>query len=351
LPSDNQFLTNLKLELAYFSGRAWWPSREVGGAGVILRFARVRPRRAGGFQPLRADEITPRFLDRTVRALKRWRYDIVTVEEACRRAVIMAQRRRFVCLTFDGCYKDLISAAHPVLSRHRVPFTVYVPTAFPDGVGEAWWLALEKIIAREQRISLMIDRHEQHFAVRTDAEKYDLFEFLSGWLRQLTPPDLTAAVNDLCKRYSVDLAALCREASLNWSDLEKLAEDPLVTIGGATVNYHALSNLKQASALREMTMGRAVLENALQREVRHFAYPFGDRAAFRRSHVVMAEEAGFASAVSTIPGIVDTEGRTNLRALPRVAWDGRQTSLRVMRVLLSGVAFNPVMPTPGKPPI
>ena len=351
MPSDNQFLTNLNLELAYFSGRAWWPSREVGGAGVILRFARVRPRRAGGFQPLRADEITPRFLDRTVRALKRWRYDIVTVEEACRRAVIMAQRRRFVCLTFDGCYKDLISAAHPVLSRHRVPFTVYVPTAFPDGVGEAWWLALEKIIAREQRISLMIDRHEQHFAVRTDAEKYDLFEFLSGWLRQLTPPDLTAAVNDLCKRYSVDLAALCREASLNWSDLEKLAEDPLVTIGGATVNYHALSNLKQASALREMTMGRAVLENALQRDVEHFAYPFGDRAAFGRSHVVMAEEAGFASAVSTIPGIVDTEGRTNLRALPRVAWDGRQTSLRVMRVLLSGVAFNPVMPTPGKPPI
>jgi peptidoglycan/xylan/chitin deacetylase (PgdA/CDA1 family) len=351
LPSDNQFLTNLKLELTYFSGRAWWPSREVGGAGVILRFARVRRRRAGGFQPLKADEITPRFLDRTVRALKRWRYDIVTMDEVCRRAVIMAQRRRFVCLTFDGCYKDLITAAYPVLSRHRVPFTVYVPTAFPDGVGEAWWLALEKIIAREERISLMIDGKEQHFTVETNEEKDELFEFLSGWMRQLAPPDLTAAVNDLCKRYSVDLATVCREASMDWSDLAKLAEDPLVTIGCATVNYHALSNLKEVRALREMTMGRAVVESALQQGVRHFAYPFGDRAAFRRSHVVMAEEAGFASAVSNISGIVDTEGRTNLRALPRVVWDGRHASLRIMRVLLSGVAFNPVMPTPGKPPI
>jgi peptidoglycan/xylan/chitin deacetylase (PgdA/CDA1 family) len=351
LASENQFLTNLKLELAYFSGRAWWPSREIGGAGVILRFARVRPRRAGGFQPLKADEITPRFLDRTVRALKRWRYDIVTMDEVCRRAVIMAQRRRFACLTFDRCYKDLITAAYPVLSRHRVPFTVYVPTAFPDGVGESWWLALEKIIARERRISLVIDRNEQHYTVGTDEEKDDLFEFLSSWLRQLPPPDLTAAVNDLCKRYSVDLAALCREASMDWGDLEKLAKDPLVTIGCATVNYNALSNLREASAQREMTMGRAVLESALQRDVTHFAYPFGDRAAFRRSHVVMAEEAGFASAVSTISGIVDTEGRTNLRALPRVVWDGRQTSLRIMRVLLSGVAFDPVMPTPTKPPI
>src|SRR6185437_15612825 len=46
LPSDNPLLTSLKLELAYFSGRAW-QSREVGGAGVILRFQRIRPRRGG----------------------------------------------------------------------------------------------------------------------------------------------------------------------------------------------------------------------------------------------------------------------------------------------------------------
>jgi hypothetical protein len=65
----------------------------------------------------------------------------------------------------------------------------------------------------------------------------------------------------------------------------------------------------------------------------------------------MAEELGFHSAVSTIPGIVDTEGRTNLRALPRVSWDGRLRSLRAMRVLLSGAMFAPVRPTPSKPPI
>ena len=53
----------------------------------------------------------------------------------------------------------------------------------------------------------------------------------------------------------------------------------------------------------------------------------------------MAEEAGFASAVSAIPGVVEAEGRTNLHALPRIAWDGRLRSLRVMRVLLSGVTI------------
>jgi peptidoglycan/xylan/chitin deacetylase (PgdA/CDA1 family) len=337
--SDSRFLTSLRLELAYFSGSGWLRGRRIGGAGVVLRFERVRPPRAARFQPLRSHEITPRFLDRTIRALKRWKFDIVPMDEVCRRAVTLASPRRFVCLTFDGGYKDLMTSAYPVLSRHGVPFTVYVPTAFPDGVGEAWWLALEQLIARENRLSLEIDRKERHFDIASTAEKYRLYAFLKNWMRSLAPPPLSSAIKDLCTRYSVDLAAVARDASMNWNDLTKLAADPLVTIGSATVNYPILSNLKDADALREMTMGRAVAQAAFHRDVRHFAYPFGDRTAFRRQHVAMVDQVGFASAASAISGVVEAEGRTNLHALPRIAWDGRQRSLRAMRVILSGVPF------------
>jgi peptidoglycan/xylan/chitin deacetylase (PgdA/CDA1 family) len=341
LPSDISFLSGLKLELAYFSGVPWLRGRRAGGAGVVLRFERVRPPRSARFQPLKSHEITPKFLDRTIRALKRWKYDIVSMDEVCRRAVMLASRRRFVGLTFDGGYKDLITSAYPVLSRHGVPFTVYLPTAFPDGLGEAWWLALEALIARENRLSLMMDRGEQRFDIAHAAEKYQLYAFLQGWMRSLPPADLATAIKDLCTRYSIDLEALSREASMGWEDLAQLAADPLVTFGSATVNYPILSNLKDADALREMTMGRAVAEAAFHRDVRHFAYPFGDRSAFRRHHVAMADQAGFASAASAISGVVAAEGRTNLHALPRIAWDGRRRSLRVMRVILSGVTFPP----------
>jgi peptidoglycan/xylan/chitin deacetylase (PgdA/CDA1 family) len=342
LPSDISLLTGLKLELAYFSGVPWLRRRRAGGAGVVLRFERVRPRRSTRFQPLKSREITPKFLDRTIRALKRWKYDIVSMDEVCQRAVTLATRRRFVGLTFDGGYKDLMRSAYPVLSRHGVPFTVYLPTAFPDGLGEAWWLALEAVIARENRLSLVIDRKEQRFDIRHASEKYQLYEFLAGWMRSLAPADLSTAIKDLCTRYSVDLAALSREASIGWDDLEQLAADPLVTFGSATVNYPILSNLKDADALREMTMGRAVAQAAFHRDVRHFAYPFGDRTTFRRHHVAMADQAGFASAASAISGVVEAEGRTNLHALPRISWDGRRRSLRVMRVILSGITFPPV---------
>jgi peptidoglycan/xylan/chitin deacetylase (PgdA/CDA1 family) len=332
-------LRRARVEFAYFSLYARMMQRRRGGAGAVLRFERVRPRQRGRFQPLKSREITPQFLDRTIRALKRWKYDIVSIDEACRRAVTLASRRRFVCLTFDGGYKDLIGSAYPVLSRHGVPFTVYLPTAFPDGLGEAWWLALEQVIARESRLSLMMDRRDQRFSIRKTSEKYQLYAFLDEWMRTLAPAELSAAINDLCKRYSVDLAGVSREASLDWEDLARLAADPLVTFGSATVNYPVLSNLRDADALREITMGRAVAQAALHRDVSHFAYPFGDRGSFRRQHVAMTGEAGLTSAVSAISGIVEAEGHTNLHALPRISWDGRQRSLRVMRVLLSGVMF------------
>src|ERR1700688_1978029 len=97
LPSDNRVLTRLGLELAYFSGFSLIMQRRTGGAGVILRFERVRPRRTLRFQPLKSQEITPKFLDRTIRALKRWNFDVVSMDEVCQRAVTLASPRRFVC--------------------------------------------------------------------------------------------------------------------------------------------------------------------------------------------------------------------------------------------------------------
>src|ERR1700756_20060 len=91
LPTDNRLLASLRLELAYFSGVPWLRGR---GAGVILRFERVRPPQAAGFQPLKSREITPGFLDRTIRALKRWKYDIVSMEEVCQKAVTLAAPRQ-----------------------------------------------------------------------------------------------------------------------------------------------------------------------------------------------------------------------------------------------------------------
>ena len=49
LRSNIGLLNKVKLELAYFSGLSWLRAQ---GAGVVLRFERVRPRQRARFQPL-----------------------------------------------------------------------------------------------------------------------------------------------------------------------------------------------------------------------------------------------------------------------------------------------------------
>jgi len=329
-------LADIGLEFAYFSGAARIIEARTGGAGIVLKLEHVRPTRSELFQPLRSQDITPEFLDDAIAAMKRWNFDILSLGEVVERAKQTSLARRFVCLTFDGGHRDFMTFAYPVLSHHRIPFALYIPTGFVDGIGRAWWLALEQIIARNHRIGLVMNRTERHFFAASLAEKYQLYDFLHGWMMTLPPPDLAAAIGDLCGRYGVDLAAVSRDIAMSWEDLTKLARDPQATIGSATVNYPNLVHIKGTSALREMTMGRTVLETALGGSCPHFAYPFGGEGNFGPREMLLAREAGFVTAVSTKPGVVRADGQSDLMALPRITWDGRR-SLRALRVVLSGI--------------
>ena len=179
------------------------------------------------------------------------------MDEVCRRAVTLPTANRFACLTFDGGYKDVITSAYPVLSKHGVPFTVYLPTAFPDGLGEAWWLALEDMIARENRISLVIDRKERHFSDRQHVgEISDSTNFSRAGCARCRRR-ICRSRSTISARAIRSTSRRCRaSASMDWDDLAKLAADPLVTIGSATVNYPVLSNLKDADAQREIDDGQ-----------------------------------------------------------------------------------------------
>ncbi|HEY0235393.1 MAG TPA: polysaccharide deacetylase, partial [Afipia sp.] len=57
------------LELAHASGVFRLAERRAAGSGAILLLEHVRPKSRSAFQPLRQHEITPRFLERVIRAL------------------------------------------------------------------------------------------------------------------------------------------------------------------------------------------------------------------------------------------------------------------------------------------
>jgi peptidoglycan/xylan/chitin deacetylase (PgdA/CDA1 family) len=172
--------------------------------------------------------------------------------------------RRFVCLTFDDGYRDNLEHAYPILRDAGFPFAVYVPTSFPDRLGELWWLALEAVIARRERIGLVIAGENRTFDCNTVAEKRALYDELYWWLRGFkSEAELRAVVRDLAARYQVDIAAFCRDLCMSWQEIALLARDALVTIGAHTVNHLMLAKLPEKTVRTEMDLSRTVIEAAL----------------------------------------------------------------------------------------
>jgi peptidoglycan/xylan/chitin deacetylase (PgdA/CDA1 family) len=232
------------LESLYFSGAHVALKPFVAGVGAILTLHHVRPPRPDRFQPNRLLEVTPRFLRRVVKYLRRSRLDLVSLDEMHRRLTERDFSRRFVCLTFDDGYRDTMQWAYPILREAGIPFAIYVPTSFPDRLGELWWLALEAVIARNSHIGLQIDGRNRTFDCATVAAKRALYEELYWWLRaRPTEAELRRTIHDLAACYHVDIAAFCDELCMSWPEIAELAIDPLVTIGAHTVNHPMLAKL------------------------------------------------------------------------------------------------------------
>src|SRR5436853_2862693 len=205
------------MEALYFSGAHHLLRPLLGGVGAILTLHHVRPPRPDAFQPNRLLEVSPAFLEDVIKALRRAQVDIVALDEMHRRLKEQDFRRRFVCLTFDDGYRDNLHYALPILKKYDVPFTIYIPTSFPDGAGELWWLTLEAAIARVSRFALVMNGEDDRYDCHSTAAKYELYEHLYWWLRSLeSEDDLRAAVRDIGARYGVDSAAICSELCMTW---------------------------------------------------------------------------------------------------------------------------------------
>jgi peptidoglycan/xylan/chitin deacetylase (PgdA/CDA1 family) len=327
------------LETLYFSGAHALMRPFVGGIGAILTLHHVRPRRPDAFQPNQLLEITPRFLGKVVRKLQRRQLDLISLDEMHRRLSEGDFKRRFVCVTIDDGYRDTLQWAYPILKAQEVPFAVYIPTSFPDRIGELWWLALEAVVARNHRITLLIDDRERGFECATLEEKHHVFDQLYQWVRSFrTEDELRRVVRDLSLRYQVDIAAFCEELCMSWEELGRLAADPLVTIGAHTVNHVMLAKTPERQARAEMAMSRSVIEASLGLKPDHLSYPVGDATSAGPREFRIAAELGFKTAVTTRPGVLFPEHGAHLTALPRLSLNGEFQQSRYLGVLLSGAA-------------
>jgi peptidoglycan/xylan/chitin deacetylase (PgdA/CDA1 family) len=306
------------------------------GRGVILAFHRVRPEAAASdsYAPNRGLEITPAFLDAALDVAAREGFELVSLDEA-RRRLVEGDGARFAALTFDDGYRDTLGAALPILERRGAPFTVYCAVGFIERSARLWWLELEEAIRKLEAVEIEALR----LPARTPAQKSRAFERAYWLLRGRPEAELLDAVGGLARRAGVQSDALSDGLFMDWSEVARLGRHPLATIGAHGLTHRRLAHWSAAEARAEMAQSRAALEARLGIEVRHFAYPVGDAASAGPREFGLARSLGFATAVTTRPGMLFTEHADRLAALPRASVNGRWQNPEALEVLLSGAPF------------
>ena len=327
------------LEALYFSGAHYLLRPIFAGVGAIFMLHHVRPRRDDGFQPNHHLEVEPEFLRAMLAHLRALDVDIVTMDEVHQRLLDRKFARRFACFTLDDGYRDNRDFALPVMREFDAPLTVYVTSDFAEGTGRLWWVALERVIAKASAIEVPINGSITRLDASTPSAKQAAFDRVHDWLR--LPPtdhDMQREISALCTRYDVDETPTARELCMSWEELKAFADDPLVTIGAHTITHCNLAKQTEATATFEMATGRARIEAALQRQVLHLAYPYGDKIAAGAREFAIAKAAGFKTAVTTRPGMLFPESAAHLTALQRVSLNGNYQDERMIPVLTSGAA-------------
>lgn len=221
-----------------------------------------------------------------------------------------------------------------MLQKYDVPYAVYIAAEFADGVGHLWWHHLESIIAQNDRLDIDGCRID----CASVPEKQSAFARLEEmFVSQADHSEERAFVHRFAARHDYDPTASARSLCMDWDEIREISADPLATIGAHTISHPMLAKIPETQVRTESARSRCILEENLQRDVAHLAYPYGTTDAVGPREFKIAAEAGYQTAITTYPEVLGAADGSRLLQLPRLNVDGNYQGERYLDVLLSGV--------------
>lgn len=342
MPDTRTQMLRTGLDMLWASGLYRGFKRSWQGRGVIFTLHHIRPAPVSApeekFHPNRILEISPDFLAASIDQIRKAGLEIVSLEEAIRR-LANPNRKPFAAFTIDDGYRDNIDHALPVFENRDCPFTVFVTAKIVEGTCELWWLALERLIAGRDQIECNLDGKAHSFDISGVSGKHKAYAEIYKQCRAMNQQSQRQFIRDLADKYLFDLDALCRQQAMTWEDVRRLHAHPLATIGAHTVNHYELSYLSESEVQAEMTESRAWIADETGAQPDFFCYPYGGPEAAGTREFRIAEQAGFAAAVTTRKGMLFDGHKDHLMALPRVSLNGDYQDAKYLDLYLSGAPF------------
>lgn len=285
-----------------------------GGHTSIFLLHRVLPGPRSGM-PTDNLELTPEFLERFLKDNRRAGWRFITLDYLVEQFDDCVSHGKNVVLTLDDGYRDNYQYAWPIFREQKVPFTLYLANAFPNGKADLWWYTLADLLKSHGRIEL---RHRGVSLTLDRDQVGTAFARFRDFYQPLAAVEQQEVMAKLRTRYPGSSGAYAERLWMNWDEVCEMAADELCCIGCHTLTHRSLARLPREEAFLEMERSLREIEDAIGRPVRHFAYPYGKAADAGEREESLARELGFATAVTTRVGNLHAGHRDHLLMLPRI---------------------------------
>jgi peptidoglycan/xylan/chitin deacetylase (PgdA/CDA1 family) len=249
---------------------------------------------------------TPAIFDQQMRFLAN-NFRVVSLTEVFEAAVSGKQLPdHAILLTFDDAYCDFTDYAWPILRHHKLPVTMFVPTAYPDRPEKSlWWDRIYRAFLSTQ--NEFLSSPIGTLSLRTDEERRQNLRSLQKHLKTMSHPNAMAAVDAICDELKVQPTN--RKSILDWDELRRLASDG-VTLGPHTQTHPLLTKMSVDDALLEITGSYEDLTTEIGEALPIFCYPDGD---YNEATIGILKQENFTLAFTTVHGQNDLEVADPLR--------------------------------------
>lgn len=309
------------------------------GLGAIFTLHHVRPKTERSFDPNAHLEITPEFLDAAIRRLKEEGYAFLSLEDLPSHMANPAPRQPVALFTLDDGYRNNAEFAQPVFSEHRVPYTVFVTGGFIDKTHTLWWETLADLLSGVSSIAFDFGAGPVTIRTANHTEKTAAYDRIADFIRGGDEAQAVAQLNTVARAHGIDPGLIVERLVMRAPELQSLVLNPLATLGAHTISHRALAKLPDAEVREEIRLSADRIEEITGKRPVSIAYPYGDAAAVSPRETRLAGELGFTSGVTTRPGTLDTRGRNDLFALPRISLNGHYQKPDYVAALASGIPF------------
>ncbi len=237
---------------------------------VVLTFHRVLPEHRRQDYPYPHLAVTPDELEWILSVLKS-HFQLATVSEAAARFA-GDDRQRLLSVTFDDGQLDNLQHAAPVLQRHDVPATFYVPTDFigsnhfiwHDRIGFAW---------QQLRLAGELDRAQDLIRQQGSQAVVRTFPDFVKALKALAPEQRKIIVDTLSETQVPEHLQWARV--MTWEEVSQLSSAGH-EIGSHSVSHNLLDQLSQAEQKAEMYTSYEMINSKLGCAPESFCFPNGN---------------------------------------------------------------------------